>query len=272
MTSQPQAANPRPNLFRLTADRALVNRLGFPNEGARLVADRLGKARSETPVPVGVSIGKSRPVPVGDLDAVVADYTQAFDAVRGVADFVVVNVSSPNTVGLRTMQAAEHARVLLGAIAQRADGRPPLLVKVGPDLDDGQLEDLLAVVEQTGLTGVVATNTTVKRSGLATEANRLESIGEGGLSGAPLRSRALEVVRRARARLGRKPVVIGVGGVERADHAMALVRAGANLVQLYTGFIYEGPAAPHRIARGLAAMMDRAGVASISDLVGAEQS
>jgi dihydroorotate dehydrogenase len=271
VTFRAQAANPRPNLFRLSADRALVNRLGFPNQGAARVARRLRAARSELRVPVGVSIGKSRVVPIDDLEAVVADYTSAFDAVRDAADFVVVNVSSPNTPGLRAMQAGEQARALLRAIAARAAGRPPLLVKVGPDLDDGQIEELLAVVEQIGLAGIVATNTTVTRSGLATDAKRVESLGEGGLSGAPLRARALGVVRRTRARLGRGPVVVGVGGVERAEHAMALVRAGANLVQLYTGFVYEGPAAPGRIARGLAAMVEREGARSIAELVGVER-
>jgi dihydroorotate dehydrogenase len=263
-----QEANPRPNLFRLSADRALVNRLGFPNEGAAAVAKRLRAARGEVGVPVGVSIGKSRVVPIDDIDAVVADYTSAFDTVRDVADFVVVNVSSPNTAGLRTMQAKEHARALLRPIAARAAGCPPLLVKVSPDMDDGQLEDLLAVVDETGLSGVVATNTTIRRLGLACSARRVESIGEGGLSGAPLRARALEVVRRTRARLGSKPVIIGVGGVERAEHAMALVRAGANLLQLYTGFVYEGPGAPGRIARGLADMVQRDGARSITELVG----
>jgi dihydroorotate dehydrogenase len=263
-----QEANPRPNLFRLSADRALVNRLGFPNEGAAAVAQRLRAARGEVGVPVGVSIGKSRVVPIDDIDAVVADYTSAFDAVRDVADFVVVNVSSPNTAGLRTMQAKEHARALLRPIAARAAGCPPLLVKVSPDMEDGQLEDLLAVVDETGLSGVVATNTTIRRMGLACSARRVESIGEGGLSGAPLRARALEVVRRTRARLGSKPVIIGVGGVERAEHAMALVRAGANLLQLYTGFVYEGPGAPGRIARGLADMVQRDGARSITELVG----
>jgi dihydroorotate dehydrogenase len=270
VTSRAQAANPRPNLFRLSADRALINRLGFPNEGAPRVAGRLRLARSELRVPVGVSIGKTRVVPIDDLGAVVADYTSAFDAVRSVADFVVVNVSSPNTPGLRAMQAGEQSRALLRAIASRAGGNPPLLVKVGPDLDDRQIEELLAIVEQTGLTGVVATNTTVARSGLLTDAKRVESLGEGGLSGAPLRARALEVVRRTRARLGSRPVVVGVGGVERAEHAMALIQAGANLVQLYTGFVYEGPSAPARIARDLAALVEREGARSITELVGVE--
>ena len=270
VTAQAQAANPKPNLFRLPADRALVNRLGFPNDGAARVARRLQAVRPQLQVPVGVSIGKSRAVPIEDLDAVIQDYTSAFDAVCESADFVVVNVSSPNTAGLRSLQWGGQASALLGALAAHAAGGPPLLLKVGPDLDDAQMEGLLAVVEQTGLRGVVATNTTVARAGLVTSAKRVEAIGDGGLSGAPLRARALQIVRRARVRLGHKSVVIGVGGVERAEHAMALIRAGANLVQLYTGFIYEGPGAPNRIGRELAAMVEREGVRSIEELVGVD--
>jgi dihydroorotate dehydrogenase len=271
VTAHGQAANPKPNLFRLPADRALVNRLGFPNDGAERVAARLRAARGGMTAPVGVSIGKSRAVPIDDLGAVIADYVASFDAVSDVADFVVVNVSSPNTAGLRTMQASEHARALLGALATRAASRSPplpLLVKIAPDLADAEIETLLAVIEETGLAGIEATNTTVTREGLASDSRLVHATGAGGLSGPPLRRRAVEVVRRARARLGRKAVVVGVGGVERAEHAMALVRAGADLVQTYTGFVYEGPGAPGRMTRGLAAMVEREGVRSIGELVG----
>jgi dihydroorotate dehydrogenase len=271
VTAQAQAANPAPNMFRLPADRALINRLGFPNQGAERAAARLRKVRAGAAVrvPVGVSIGKSRAVPADDLAAVVADYSASFEAVRDVADFVVVNVSSPNTAGLRAMQGRDHARTLLSALARRGGASVRLLVKIAPDLSDEQLEDVLAVVEEVGLTGVVATNTTIGRAGLTTSRERVEAIGAGGLSGPPVRARALEVVRRARTRLGPKIVIVGVGGVERAEHAMALVRAGANLVQMYTGFIYEGPRAPVRIARGLADLVTQAGAANIADLVGA---
>jgi dihydroorotate dehydrogenase len=269
VTARAQEANPAPNLFRLPADRALVNRLGFPNEGAERLAERLRVSRPGIGVPVGVSIGKSRAVSVDDLEAVVADYLAALDAVREVADFVVVNVSSPNTAGLRTMQARDHATSLLSALRARAAGSR-LLVKIAPDLDDAQLEDVLAVVEDVRLDGVVATNTTIARSDVVTDPKRMEAIGAGGLSGPPLRRRALDVVRRVRARLGREIVVIGVGGVETADDAMALVRAGANLVQMYTGFIYEGPLSAARIGRELARRVEREGAATIADLVGVE--
>ncbi len=269
VTATAQAANPRPNLFRLPSDRALVNRLGFPNDGARCVAERLRKARHQVLAPVGISIGKSRAVPVEALDAVVRDYVASFDAVRDVADFVVVNVSSPNTAGLRTMQARDHARTLLGALRARGGSGARLLVKIAPDLDEAQLEDILSVVEEVGLDGVVATNTTIARTGLRTDAKRVEAIGAGGLSGAPLRARSVEVVRRVRARLGRSVVVIGVGGVERAEHVMALVRAGADLVQMYTGFIYDGPLAPSRMTGELGRLVEREGAATIANLVGA---
>ncbi len=267
VTAQAQQPNPSPNLFRLPADRALVNRLGFPNDGAATVAARVKRIKAGVGVPVGMSIGKSRVVKVDDLDAVVADYVASMEAVRDVADFVVVNVSSPNTAGLRTMQAGEHARALLSALAGKTAGKP-LLVKIAPDLDDAGLEALLAVAAEVKLTGVVATNTTLSRAGLATDAATVEAIGAGGLSGPPLRARALEVVKRVRARLGAEAVVVGVGGIERAEHAMALVRAGADLVQMYTGFIYEGPGIAGRIARELGEMVEREGARSLRELRG----
>jgi dihydroorotate dehydrogenase len=269
VTARPQEANPRPNLFRLPADRALINRLGFPNEGAERLAARLRAARPDLHVPIGVSIGKSRVVPVDDLEAVTADYLASFDAVRELADFVVVNVSSPNTAGLRTMQGRDHARTLLSALRSRGP-TTRLLVKIAPDLSDAQLEDVLSVVDEVRLEGVVATNTTIARHGLATDARRVEAMGAGGLSGAPLRERSRDVVRRVRARLGKSVVVIGVGGVETADDALALVRAGADLVQMYTGFVYGGPLSAARIGHELALRVEREGLGTIADLVGAD--
>jgi dihydroorotate dehydrogenase len=271
VTATPQRENPRPNLFRLPQDRALINRLGFPNEGAREVAGRVGAVRRSIPVPVGVSIGKSRTVPVTDLDAVVADYVASFDAVRKVADFVVVNVSSPNTVGLRSMQARDHMHRLLSALRDRADGTSAtvrLLVKIAPDLSDEELDDVLAVALETGVSGMVATNTTLARTGLVTDSAEVRAMGAGGLSGAPLRARAVEVVRTVRARLGREAAIFGVGGVESGEHAVALLRAGANLVQMYTGFVYGGPFAPARVAREIVRIMDRTGVRHVGELVG----
>jgi dihydroorotate dehydrogenase len=280
VTALAQEANPAPNLFRLPRDRALVNRLGFPNEGAVRVGARLvarGMRRGGPGVPVGVSIGKSRAVPVDDLERVLDDYVAAFVPARASgANFVVVNVSSPNTKDLRSMQAGPLARALLSALVRsneeaalgRAGAPVPILLKMAPDLDDAAIEELLAAVEESRIAGVVATNTTVARTGLATESSRVEAIGAGGLSGPPLRARALEVVKRVRARLGPKAVVVGVGGVETADHVLDLVRAGADLVQMYTGFVYEGPGAPSRIARDLAARVEREDARSIAELRG----
>jgi dihydroorotate dehydrogenase len=266
VTARPQEANPRPNLFRLPLDRALVNRLGFPNEGAERVVARLARARDAIGVPVGVSIGKSRPVPADKIEAVVADYVAAMGHVRPVADFVVVNVSSPNTLGLRTLQAREHAHALLSALKECGGVACKILVKIAPDLDEAQLDDVLSVVEETGVEGVVATNTTLSRDGLRTDARRIGAIGAGGLSGATLRHRVVSIVRRVRARLGRSVAIIGVGGVETGEDALALLRAGANLVQIYTGFIYGGPFIASQVSRDLGRALDREGVTSIADL------
>jgi dihydroorotate dehydrogenase len=258
VTAQGQEPNPAPNLFRLPRDRALVNRLGFPNEGAERVVARIearGGARA-IGVPVGVSIGKSRVVPVDPIGGVVDDYLASFRAARRVADFVVVNVSSPNTKDLRAIQGAELARTLLTAILKEnaAGARPvPVLVKIAPDLTNEDVDKVCDVAKEVGLAGVVATNTTIARAGLATPAAEIDAIGAGGLSGPPLRARSLEVVTRVRARLGKGPCVIGVGGVETGADARALLDAGADLVQLYTGFIYRGPLAAWSIGRELLA-------------------
>lgn len=245
VTAQAQEENPRPNLFRLPRDRALINRLGFPNPGAHVVAARLARVRASggVGVPCAVSIGKSRVVAVDSMTNVIDDYVASFRAVRAVADFVVINVSSPNTKDLRAIQGAEHARVLLSALMdERAKGAyVPLLLKIAPDLDAASLEALLAVVSEVDLDGIVATNTTVARDHLVTDAARVAAIGAGGLSGPPLRRVALASVRRARAALGKTKTIIGVGGIESAADVLAYLEQGADLVQAYTGFVYGGP-------------------------------
>ena len=267
VTAHAQRENPPPNLFRLPRDRALINRLGFPNEGAEALVRRLRRWDRRAGYPVGVSIGKSRVTPIEPIDAAIADYRASFRLARQVADFVVVNVSSPNTKDLRAMQGAELARALLGALAEENAKGLPLLVKIAPDLDDAELEALLGVVEACDLDGVVATNTTIRRDGLTTDAATVERIGAGGLSGAPLRLRSREMVRRVRARLGPTRTVIGVGGVATAEDAIAMMRAGADLVQLYTGFVYGGPGAVASIARGLAEAARREGARSVAEWV-----
>jgi dihydroorotate dehydrogenase len=235
---------------------------------ARIVARDVRRAGG---VPIGVSIGKSRAVPLDPIEGAIADYAASFREAKRVADFVVVNVSSPNTKDLRAMQGADIARALLAELTRvnTTTGKPvPLLLKVAPDLSDADLESLLAVVEEAKLDGVIATNTTIGRTGLSTGADRVAAVGAGGLSGPPLRARALEVVSRVRARLGAGPTVVGVGGVERADDVIALVRAGADLVQMYTGFVYGGPFVARAIARDLSRRMDGAGAKSVAELAG----
>ncbi|AKU97621.1 Dihydroorotate dehydrogenase [Labilithrix luteola] len=274
VTAEAQAPNPLPNLFRLPADSALINRLGFPNEGAEHVAARIAVRKSAIPVPVGVSIGKSRSVPLEPMSGVVADYLKSFRAVRDVADFVVVNVSSPNTKDLRAIQAADTARTLFQSLLEerdRAGTRVPLLVKIAPDLVDDAIDAICEVAKEVGLAGIVATNTTISRDGLATPQEEIERIGAGGLSGKPLFPRSLSVVKRVRTQVGPSMCVIGVGGIDGVETALAMLRAGADLVQVYTGFIYRGPSLPADIARGLLRRMESEGVSSLEGLVSGQR-
>ena len=264
VTAQAQPGNPRPRMFRLSADRALVNRMGFNNAGAAAAADRLRgrtrpdgtraqRARGRGPV-VGVNIGKTRVVP--DEEAA-ADYAASARAVAGVADYVVVNVSSPNTPGLRDLQATDRLRPVLVAVREALDAsaggrRVPLLVKIAPDLADADVDAVADLALELGLDGIIATNTTVSRDGLASPPPQVAAAGAGGLSGPPLRARALAVLIRLRIRAGDRLVLIAAGGIETPDHAWERLQAGATLVQAYTGFIYGGPLWPRRMHAGLA--------------------
>jgi dihydroorotate dehydrogenase len=253
VTARPQPGNPRPRLFRLVRDRAIVNRMGFNNHGARAAAERL---RGRRRVIVGVNIGKTKVVPEG---AAVADYVESAERLAPLADYLVVNVSSPNTPGLRDLQAVEHLRPLLQAV-RAAAGRVtprhvPLLVKIAPDLADADVDAVADLAVELGLDGVIATNTTISRDGLASRPSDVEAAGAGGLSGAPLRERSLEVLRRLRARAGDRLVLVSVGGVEDADDVWERLQAGATLVQAYTGLVYGGPSWPRRINRGLTARL-----------------
>ena len=253
VTAQAQEANPEPNLFRLADDRALVNRLGFPNEGAAAVAQRFAAAPRPS-VPVAFSIGKSRSVPLDPVRGAIDDYRASFAAVHVHADFVVVNVSSPNTAGLRALQTADVARELFAALQEDNQrlGAKPLLVKVAPDLADDEYRALLEEVKRFGLTGVVASNTTIARTGLSTPAARIAQVGAGGLSGPPVNARARAMVTMARQVLGAEAAIIGVGGIETTEDVVAMRKAGADLVQIYTGLVYGGPFLPSAIARELA--------------------
>ena len=258
VTGEPQPGNPKPRLARLPADRAVVNRMGFNNDGAEAVARRLAARRLDRTgrrlgVPLGINIGKTKLVPE---EYAVRDYEKSTTLLTPYADYLVVNVSSPNTPGLRDLQAVDRLEPLLRAVRARADGvsdrHVPLLVKIAPDLDD---KDVLAVADlATGLDldGIVATNTTIGRDGLASTPAQIEAAGAGGLSGRPLRARATEVLRLLRDRVGDDMVLIGVGGITTPDDAVERIVAGADLLQAYTAFIYEGPWWPTRVNAALA--------------------
>ena len=243
VTRQAQPGNPAPRLFRLPASGAVINRMGFNNAGASALASRLERL-GRLPVPLGVSLGKSKVTP---LDEAVSDYVYSLRALRPYADYVAVNVSSPNTPGVRSLQDRGALAALLAALRGEAGGTP-VLVKVAPDLTDYALGELLEVCAEHGVAGLIATNTTLSREGLAAADAGLAAAA-GGLSGRPLTERAREVVTFI-AKRSELPV-IGVGGIMTADDALRLFDAGASLVQLYTGLIYAGPALVRRIVRGL---------------------
>ena len=263
ITNEPQLGNPRPRLFRLSADRALLNRMGFNNCGAEQAARHLTRPRHGV---VGVNIGKTKRVPD---EGAIADYVASARRLAPLADYLVVNVSSPNTPGLRDLQAADKLRPLLEAVqaalrdagARRA---PPLLVKIAPDLADAEILDIADLALELGLAGIVATNTTIARTGLQTPVSTVAALGAGGISGAPLRSRALEVLRLLRQRTGNRLTLVAAGGIETADDAWERLCAGASLVQIYTAFVYHGPGLPGRISRGLLARARAEGFESLA--------
>jgi dihydroorotate dehydrogenase len=268
VTTYPQPGNPRPRLFRLPADRALVNRMGFNNAGAAAAADRLRSRRGR--VPVGVNIGKTRAAAEQDT---VADYVSSARLLADVAGYLVVNVSSPNTPGLRDLQSVERLRPLLVAVREvlrraTSNRRVPLLVKIAPDLADPDIDAVADLALELGLDGIIATNTMTCRDGLRTSAEQIAAVGAGGVSGAPLKDRSVAVLRRLHARVGGRLVLVSVGGIETAEDAWVRIQAGATLVQAYTGFVYGGPLWPRRIHRGLARLARQAGYPSIMQATG----
>lgn len=264
ITGRPQPGNPPPRLFRLPADRALINRMGFNNPGAEVAADHLRRPRrGPARVPIGANIGKTKVVPVDDA---VDDYRFSARLLGPHADFVVVNVSSPNTPGLRNLQAVDALRPILAAV--RGEVRVPVLVKIAPDLADADVDAVADLAVELGLAGIVATNTTIGRDGLRTPAGEVAAMDAGGLSGAPLADRSLEVLRRLYARVGGRLALISVGGIDDVDTAWERIRAGANLLQTYTGFIYGGPVSVREIHDGLAQRVRANGFASLAEAVG----
>lgn len=248
LTAIAQDGNPQPRLFRLVADRAVINRMGFNNEGADAAARRLEKLRRRRPKTIiGVNIGKSRVV---EVENATADYVASANRLAPLADYLAVNVSSPNTPGLRGLQAVETLAPLLRAVKDAA-GTTPLLVKIAPDLPDEEIAAIARLAVDEGLDGIIAHNTTIGREGLVTDAAVVEAAGAGGLSGAPLRERSMEVLRVVRAAVPTEFCVISVGGVETTSDVRERLDAGATLVQGYTAFLYRGPLWARQINRAL---------------------
>ena len=248
LTAVAQSGNPKPRLFRLIPDRAVINRMGFNNDGAGTALARLARVRAVPDRPVvGINIGKSR---VTSVENVTADYLSSTTILAPLADYLVVNVSSPNTPGLRTLQELDRLAPLLHAVRLQA-GATPLLVKIAPDLSDDEITRVSELAVELKLDGIIATNTTTSRDGLKTDAAAIEAAGAGGLSGAPLNSRSLAVLRLIRATVPPELCVISVGGVETAEQVTERLAAGATLVQGYTAFLYRGPLWARQINRGL---------------------
>lgn len=266
VTPRAQPGNPRPRLFRLPADEALINRFGFNSDGAARVAENLGTARPPR-MRLGINAGKNRDTP---NERAVDDYIAVVETLRARADYLVINVSSPNTSGLRDLQESRRLRALVTDVVSCAsDGpppHPPVLVKLSPDMDDSAMLETVDAALAAGAAGIVATNTTLARDGLRTAAPL--SAEQGGLSGRPLRTRATRVCRMLFAHIGRRAPIVGVGGIASAEDAYERLRSGAALVQVYTAFVYAGPALVHTIVSGLSALLDRDGFASLEEVIG----
>ncbi|TVR76949.1 MAG: quinone-dependent dihydroorotate dehydrogenase [Saprospirales bacterium] len=250
VTPLPQEGNPKPRLFRLPADKAIINRMGFNNEGVQKLRSRLEKGRTSGIV-IGGNIGKNKDTP---NEEAVNDYLKCMKILHPIVDYFTVNMSSPNTPNLRELQDKEPLRKILSSLMQfnLSQTTPrPVLLKIAPDLSTHQLDDIVEIVLQEKLAGVVATNTTISRSGLKTATRKIESIGAGGLSGAPLAAQSLHVVEYLRKKMGSELVIIGVGGIMSLEDAEKMRSAGADLVQLYTGFVYEGPGLVRELVRGM---------------------
>ena len=249
VTRHAQEGNPKPRLFRLKKDLSLINRMGFNNDGADAVARRLEKLRSSSrnlPV-IGVNIGKSK---ITELEDAVSDYEYSAEKLAPFADYIAVNVSSPNTPGLRSLQAIDQLEPILKAVIAKAAGKP-VLVKIAPDLADEDVLGVAALATKLGLSGVIATNTTISRSSLKTDSQSVAAMGAGGLSGPVLKDRSIEVLRLLRANLPGEIAVVSVGGVFSSSDVSHRLELGASLVQGYTGFVYEGPLWARKINRGL---------------------
>ena len=248
LTPKPQDGNPKPRLFRIVEDEAVINRMGFNNGGLDAAALRL--AKKKTDIIIGGNIGKNKVTP---NDVATSDYIKGVEALHDVVDYFVVNVSSPNTPNLRELQEKEPLKALLKEVKAKNEelGAKPLMLKIAPDLTDGQLDDIVGIVNELKLSGVVATNTTISRAGLKASQEKVAAMGAGGLSGKILRERSTEVVRYLRNKLSADIAIVAVGGIFTGKDAKEKLDAGADLVQVWTGFLYEGPAMVRRMLRSL---------------------
>ncbi len=263
VTFKPQPGNPKPRLFRLPDDEALINRLGFNNDGAEVIAERL--ARLKRRCIVGVNIGKNKDTP---YDEATENYLKCFDIVHRVADYVAVNISSPNTPGLRELQIADNFEELMRAlqVRNRELGTKPMLVKIAPDLIEAEIEAILDIALRLEISGIIATNTTISRGALISA--DVDNFGQGGLSGKPLSKLSTDVIATIHRFSKGKLPIIGVGGIFTADDAFAKIAAGASLVQAYTGFVYGGPSFARDVSLGLAATLRERGFKSLDEAVG----
>lgn len=278
VTFHAQPGNPKPRLFRLPLDQAALNRMGFNNQGAAAMAamfearskrQSLSNFAAQRQIPIGVNLGKSKITP---LEEAATDYLSSFRLLKEWGDYFVVNVSSPNTPGLRSLQATEQLEPILAALQQENQNQKPMLVKIAPDLEWEAIADVIALAQKHRLAGIIATNTTIRRDGLKTEV--IEATGKsvqdeaGGISGAPVRQRSTEVIRFIYQQTQGQLPIIGVGGIFSAEDAWEKITAGASLVQVYTGWIYEGPWMVRRILTGLGQKLDQHGLATLADAVG----
>lgn len=273
VTFQTQPGNPRPRLFRLPQDLAALNRMGFNNCGAAAMATRLAETMNQdtSSIPIGINLGKSKVTP---LDAAAADYLGSFRLLKDFGDYFVVNVSSPNTPGLRSLQDAAGLSLILDALQQENQGQKPILVKIAPDLEWEAIADILLLAKTYQLAGIIATNTTIRRDGLKTKVisatGKAVTTEAGGISGAPLRDRSTAVIRFIWKQTQGELPIIGVGGIFTAEDAWEKITAGASLVQVYTGWIYEGPFMLRQILAGLLQKLAERGLSSISEAVGSK--
>ncbi len=273
VTFHPQPGNPRPRLFRLPLDKAALNRMGFNNSGAAAMAKQLRESDQKLPprIPIGINLGKSKITP---LEEAATDYLHSFRLLKELGDYFVVNVSSPNTPGLRKLQDASQLASILEVLQTENDPQKPIFVKIAPDLEWEAIADIIALAKTYQLAGIIATNTTIRRDGLKTqviaETGKSPQEEAGGISGVPLRDRSTEVIRFIWQQTQGEIAIIGVGGIFNADDAWDKITAGASLIQVYTGWIYQGPWMVRRILEGLLTKLEQNGFNSISEAVGSK--